>query len=225
MYVAVSLAGTVAFGISGGLAAVRGRLDAFGVVSVAVVAAVAGGIARDLLIGIPSVAFQEPMYLLASAIAGLICCVVPAQLNRTPSLVLFADALGLGLFCVTGTARALAHGLSPVSAAILGMITGVGGGVVRDLLLRELPLILRSDIYAIPALLGASVFAAGDSFDFAPPGVAAVAALVCVGLRLVGIRYQLQIPRPASGMRRADRAEGKTRRPSLRRGAGQVRSS
>jgi uncharacterized membrane protein YeiH len=190
----LNLAGTFVFGLSGGMAGVRARLDLLGVIVLAFVVALAGGIIRDLLIGIPPATFRDGRYLTAAAAAGIVSFLARPVLDRVDRALTFSDAIGLGLFCVTGASAALAHHLGPVQSIILGAITGVGGGMVRDLLLRQIPNILRTDLYAVPALLGATVLVvahrAGARSAFFP----LLAAGVCIALRLVGVRYGIALP-------------------------------
>src|SRR5918911_2419089 len=149
--------GTFVFGLSGGMAGVRAQLDLFGVVVLAAVVGLAGGITRDLLIGTPPATFRDWRYLAAAGAAGLICFFARPALERIQRSVLVFDAVGLGLFCVTGATKALDFGVGPVPAALLGAITGIGGGMLRDVLLGDVPTVLRHELYAIPALLGAAV--------------------------------------------------------------------
>src|SRR3954467_7109630 len=153
----LNLAGTFVFGLSGGVAAVRAKLDLFGVVLLAAGVGLAGGITRDVLIGTRPATFRDWRYLAAAAAAGVVCFFAGRVLERAERSIMIFDALGLGLFAVTGATKALQFGLGPVPAILLGTITGVGGGMLRDVLLREVPTVLREGLYAIPALLGATV--------------------------------------------------------------------
>src|SRR3954447_13688745 len=119
----LNLAGTFVFGLSGGLAAVRARLDLFGVLVLAAVVGLAGGITRDVLIGVPPETFRDGRYLAAVGAAGVVCILAGATLERWRRAVLVFDAVGLSLFCVTGASKALTFGLGPVQAVILGAIT------------------------------------------------------------------------------------------------------
>src|SRR6476620_2579777 len=148
LILALNLAATFVFGLSGGLAAVRARLDLFGVLVLAAVVGLAGGITRDLLIGVPPATFRDWRYLAAAAAAGLVCFFGRPLLERIKRSVLIFDAVGLGLFCVTGATKALDFGVGPVPAILLGAITGVGGGMLRDVLLGEVPTVLRHELYA-----------------------------------------------------------------------------
>lgn len=192
----LNLAGTFVFGISGGLAAVRARLDMFGVTVLAVIVGIAGGITRDLLIGIPPQTFRDWRYLIAGTAAGLLTFVAHGVLSRLERPILIFDAGGLALFCVTGSAAALHNNLGPLESIVLGAITGVGGGALRDVLLREVPVVLRGGLYAIPALLGAAVVVVGWEVGAKTILVPILGAAVCFGIRLVGIYLNLSLPRP-----------------------------
>ena len=193
----LNLAGTFVFGLSGGLAAVRARLDLFGVVVLAAVVGLAGGITRDVLIGTPPATFRDWRYLAATAAAGVVCFFAGRALERAERSVMIFDALGLGLFAVTGATKALQFGLGPVQAVLLGTITGVGGGMLRDMLLREVPTVLREGLYAIPALLGASVLVVAQQLGSTNPLYPVLGVVVCVVVRLFGLRYGVSVPTPA----------------------------
>lgn len=195
----LNLAGTFVFGLSGGLAAVRARLDLLGVVVLAAVVALAGGITRDVLIGTPPATFRDWRYLAAAAAAGLVCFVAARQVGRAERGIALFDALGLGLFAVTGATKALQFGLGPVQAAILGTITGVGGGMLRDLLLREVPTVLREGLYAIPAFLAAAVLVVADELGSTSPVFPVLGVVVCVAVRLLALRYGVNLATPAAG--------------------------
>ena len=190
----LSLAGTFVFGLSGGLAGVRAKLDVFGVVVLAVVVGLAGGVTRDVLIGIPPAAFRDWRYLAVAGAAGLVTVLAHAALTRLERPILVLDAAGLALFCVTGASTALDHGVGSVGAAVLGAITGVGGGVLRDVLVRQIPVVLRSGLYAIPALVGASIVVAASEQGVDHVAVPIIGAFVCFGIRLAGIVFGLSVP-------------------------------
>ena len=162
----LNLVGTFVFGLSGGMAGVRKQLDLFGAVVLAVVVGIAGGTIRDLLIGIPPATFRDWRYLAVAGGAGLLTSLAHPAINRLQRPIDALDAAGLALFCVTGAATALAHRLGVVDSVILGAITGIGGGMLRDILVREIPTVLRGGLYAIPALVGAGIvvvaYHAGD---------------------------------------------------------------
>jgi uncharacterized membrane protein YeiH len=190
----LNLAGTFVFGLSGGLAAVRAKLDLFGVVVLAAVVGLAGGITRDVLIGTPPATFRDWRYLAAAAAAGVVCFFAGRALERAERSVMIFDALGLGLFAVTGATKALQFGLGPVQAILLGTITGVGGGMLRDVLLRQVPTVLREGLYAIPALLGAAVLVLAQEAGSTNPVFPVLGVLVCVVVRLFGLRYGVSVP-------------------------------
>src|SRR5690348_5946574 len=191
----LNLVGTFVFGLSGGMAGVRAKLDLFGAVVLAVVVGIAGGTIRDLLIGIPPATFRDWRYLAVAAGAGLVTSLVHPAIDRLQRPIDALDAAGLALFCVTGAATALAHRLGVVDAVILGAITGIGGGMVRDILVGEIPTVLRGGLYAIPALVGAGIvvvaYHAGDKTVLFP----IVGAAVCFLMRMAGLRYGLGLPR------------------------------
>jgi uncharacterized membrane protein YeiH len=190
----LNLAGTFVFGLSGGLAAVRAKLDFIGVVVLAVAVGLAGGITRDLLIGIPPTTFRDWRYLAVAGGAGLVTFLASATIGRFGRSIIVLDAAGLSLFCVTGAATALQHRVGPVAAVILGAVTGIGGGMLRDVLLREVPVVLREGLYAVPALLGASVVVGASEAHTRGLGFPIVGAGVCFAIRLVGIRWDVNVP-------------------------------
>lgn len=191
----LDLAGTFAFAISGALVAVRNRLDLFGVLVLAFAAAAAGGILRDIALGAtPPVALVDWRYAAVSIAAGLLTFFRHAQVERMRNPVQLFDAVGLGLFAVLGTSKALQAGLGPLAAIMLGILTGVGGGVVRDVLVAQIPGVLKRELYAVAALLGAVVVVAGDRADLPPAPVAIVGAVLCFILRWLAIRRGWRLP-------------------------------
>jgi uncharacterized membrane protein YeiH len=158
------------------------------------VVGLAGGITRDVLIGIPPQTFRDWRYLAVAGGAGLVTFLAPSVLGRLERPVLVLDAAGLALFSVTGASTALEHHVGAVEAIVLGAITGVGGGVLRDILVREIPVVLRAGLYAIPALLGAGVVVGaqeGGAHNLAFP---LVGAAVCFVVRLAGVHFDLNVP-------------------------------
>jgi uncharacterized membrane protein YeiH len=194
---AFDLAGCFVFALSGGLAAVRARLDVFGVVVVGTVTAIGGGILRDVLIGTtpPNALRHWPYLAVPAAAAGLVFVWHPA-LTRLRRPIVVLDAAGLGLFTVTGTRAALDRGLDPAGAIAVGLLTGIGGGVLRDVLLREIPLVLRrGEIYALAAAVGAVFVVAGRELGW-PPGWQAAGAVAVFGLRLLAVWRHWVAPMP-----------------------------
>jgi uncharacterized membrane protein YeiH len=207
----LDLGGTFVFAISGAVAAVNRRLDIFGILVLSFVAGNFGGISRDVLIGaVPPAALTDGRYLLVSVLAGLVTFFLYAGVDRLHAPVLLFDAAGLAFFAVAGAQKALEFNLSPVMAALLGMLTGIGGGMTRDVLLMDIPQVLRSDLYAVAALAGASIVVVGHVLG-ASYGISAVAGgATCFGLRFGAMRYGLRLPaahlsaRHRAGVRTSD---------------------
>src|SRR3954464_181823 len=155
----LDLTGTFAFAVNGALTALRlARLDIVGVVTLGIITAIGGGIIRDVLIGaLPPATFSDWRYLAVAAGGGLVAFFAGRRLERLNTPITLLDAAGLSLFAVTGASKALEFGLGPAQAVILGAVTGVGGGTLRDVLIRQIPSVMRSGLYAIPALVGATV--------------------------------------------------------------------
>lgn len=205
----LDLGGTFVFALSGALAAVRRRLDIFGVLVLGVAAATAGGVARDVLIGaVPPASVQDWRYLAAAILAGMVTFRWAALIEKLQNPVRMFDAAGLALFAVAGTQKALEFGIDPMIAPLLGMLTGIGGGMARDLLLAQVPMVLRADLYAIAALAGAVVVVGGDVLGL--PSVPAViaGAVLCFTLRMLAVRRGWQLPRPPAPDRPGDPGGG-----------------
>lgn len=200
--VVLDLVGIGVFAISGALVAVRKDLDVFGVLVLAGTTGLGGGFLRDVLIGAtPPAALADWRYLLVPIGAGLLTFVYHPALGRMERTVNVFDAFGLALFCVAGAAKALDHGLGPLPAALMGMVTGIGGGMIRDVLAGRVPVIFRGELYAIPALAGALVTVLGVRADLPELLVTVVGAGVCLVWRLLAIwrRWQAPVARgPAS---------------------------
>jgi len=195
MLVALEFLGLVAFAASGALAAVRARLDVFGVIVLGLTTALGGGIIRDVLLGVhPPTTLRTWPYLTAGALTAIIVFVFHPQVARLRRPMLVADAIGLGLFATSGTAVALALDAPVYTACLIGMTTGIGGGAIRDLLLREIPLVLRREIYALAALLGALLVGAGHLLHLPETPVLAVASAVVVAVRLLALWRQWHAP-------------------------------
>jgi uncharacterized membrane protein YeiH len=190
----LNLTGTFVFGLSGGLAAVRFKLDAFGVVVLAAVVGLAGGIIRDVLIGVPPATFRDWRYLAVAGGAGLVTWLLFPLLGRAQRPIDIFDAGGLALFCVTGAATAIQHRLGVAESVILGAITGIGGGMLRDVLVREIPAVLRGGLYAIPALIGAGIVVTAARLGAHGVVFPIVATAACFVIRLAGIHYDLNLP-------------------------------
>ena len=191
----LDLGGTFVFALSGAVAAVRYRLDIFGVMVLAFAAGNVGGITRDLLIGaVPPAAISSLNYLGVSILAGLIVFFWDPLVTRHSNTVLWFDAIGLAFFAVAGAEKALVHGLNPVMAALLGMLTGIGGGMLRDVLVMQIPTVLRSDLYALAALVGAAIVVGGHALNIHAVATTVVGGLACFALRYMAIRHGWHLP-------------------------------
>jgi uncharacterized membrane protein YeiH len=198
LLVVLDMSGIFVCALSGGLVGVRKGLDLFGVLVLAAATGLGGGFTRDVLIGaVPPAALADWRYLAVPVVAGLVTFLFHPALGRMERLVTVFDAAGLGLFCVAGALKALDYGLGPVPAALMGTLTAVGGGVVRDILAGRVPVVLRSELYATPALVGASVAVAGGLTALETWTYAIPAAALCTTWRLVAVWRGWHAPRPA----------------------------
>jgi uncharacterized membrane protein YeiH len=195
---ALDFAGVFVFALSGSLAAVSKRLDIVGVVVLGTVAAIGGGLVRDVLLGdVPPPALADWRYVVVATVASVLVFFFHPHVNRLGRAMRLFDAAGLGLFAVAGTAKALDAGLGPVPACLLGVVTGVGGGLLRDLLLGEIPLVLRTgELYAVTALAGSVVVVVADGLDVRGPAATWPAVALVFLLRIAAIRRHWSAPLP-----------------------------
>jgi uncharacterized membrane protein YeiH len=193
----LDLVGTFAFAVNGALTALRiARIDIVGAVALAMITALGGGVLRDILMGaLPPATFSDWRYLAVATAGGVLAFVTNRPLARLHKLITALDAAGLSLFAVAGALTALRHGLGAGQAVLLGGITGVGGGTLRDVLIGRIPTVLRSDLYAIPALLGAAAAVLGDRAGVDGLSAALVASGACFAVRMLGVTFRLQAPR------------------------------
>ncbi|WP_395659114.1 trimeric intracellular cation channel family protein [Nocardioides sp.] len=195
--VVFDLVGVFVFAISGALVAIRKGLDVFGVVVLAGATGLGGGVLRDVLIGAsPPAALTDWRYLVAPVVAGLLAFRYHPALGRMERSVTVLDAFGLGLFCVTGALKALDYDLGLLAAALMGMVTGIGGGMLRDVLASRVPAVFRGELYGTPALAGAVVVVAGAQTDLPTLVVALVGGGLCTVWRLLAIWRHWQAPIP-----------------------------
>jgi uncharacterized membrane protein YeiH len=193
----LDLAGIFVFAVTGGLVAVRKQFDIFGVLVLAGTTGLGGGFLRDVLIdATPPAALADWRYLLVPVAAGLVTFVFHPAFGRLERLINILDAAGLGLFCVTGALKALDFGLGPVPAALMGMVTGIGGGMARDLLAGRVPVVFSSELYATPALLGATWAVLGDYWELPVAWVALPGVVICFGMRILALRRDWHAPLP-----------------------------
>lgn len=196
----LDLAGTFVFALNGALTAIEAaRVDVVGVITLGVITAIGGGTMRDLLIGaIPPAAFQDWRYLAVAMAGGLAAFASSHRLGQLAGIITILDAAGLSMFAVTGATKALSSGLGAVPAVILGGVTAVGGGTIRDVLVRRIPSVLHSEgtLYAIPALAAASIAVAASSTHTYGTPAALGAVTACFALRMTAVRYHLTAPVP-----------------------------
>ena len=192
----LDLVGTFVFAVSGAVSGVKHRIDLFGVLVLSFVAATAGGIIRDLLIGaIPPASVKDWRYIILPLGAGCVTFFWYPLIAKMKSPVQLFDALGLALFAVVGAGKAMAFHLGPGAAVLMGVLTGIGGGMARDILVAEVPVVFTAELYAVAALAGAAVVVIGDvvfpSFAAVAP---AIGGIVCVALRLLAIQKGWKLP-------------------------------
>ena len=220
LLLALDLAGTFVFAMSGALTAVKHRLDLFGIVVLSLAAATFGGISRDLLIGaVPPAALVDWRYIVVPVLAGITVFFTYSATTRLYTAVLILDGAGLAFFAVSGALKALTFGLTPLAAIVLGALTGIGGGIARHILVAEIPTVLQADLYAIPALAGASVVVIGKMMQLPTLPVAVAGGSLCFGLRFMAIRYGWRLPRAgqpdqatSDALPPSDKASGGTKR-------------
>ena len=195
LYTVFDLLGTFVFAVSGAISGVRHRLDLFGVLVLSFLAATSGGIIRDVTIGAtPPSALQDWRYLAVSTAAGMLTFYNIATWSKLRRPLLIFDAAGLGLFCGAGASKALAFGLSPWAAILIGVLTGIGGGVVRDVVMSEVPTVFQSEIYATAALAGAALVVVGSNQNWLPFLTTFAGAFLCFGLRCIAIWRSWSLP-------------------------------
>lgn len=195
---ALDLTGTFVFGLNGALTALRAtRLDVVGVVTLGMMTALGGGVIRDVLIGsLPPATFLYWPYFALAVGGAFIAFVLNRGLAALGMTLTALDAIGLSVFAVIGASKAVAAGLGAAPAVLLGVITAVGGGTIRDALVGQVPTVLRSELYAIPALVAAAMTVIAIGLDVYGLPAALGAAAVCFAIRMLGVRYKLNAPRP-----------------------------
>jgi uncharacterized membrane protein YeiH len=197
LHLALDLVGVFAFALSGGLVAVKKRFDLFGVLVLAVGAALGGGIMRDVLIGrIPPVGISDWRLLTSAVVAGLVTFLYHPAVERISRFVRVLDAAGLAVFAVGGSLTALGAGMDALTSVIVGGITAVGGGVVRDVLAGQVPEVLRREMYALPALFGSVLIVTAHHFDLVTPVTIWGSVAVMFLLRMVAVVLDVHAPKP-----------------------------
>lgn len=193
----LDLVGTFAFALNGGLTAVRAaRVDIVGVIALGMVTAMGGGIVRDIMLNVQPATFQDWRYLAVAAAGAFIAFAFSWLLQRLAVPIEILDAIGLSVFAVAGATKAMHFGFGPAQAMILGTLTAVGGGTIRDVLILRVPSVLSEGLYAIPAFIGAAITVAAIGLEFYGTAAAVSAAVVCWLIRVVGVYFKLNAPRP-----------------------------
>lgn len=197
LQLALDLVGVFAFALSGGLVAVKKRLDLFGVLVLAAAAALGGGVLRDLLIGhVPPVGLSDWRLLTCAVVAGLATFVYHPGIERIGRFVRVLDAAGLAVFAIGGSLKALGAGMDPLTSVLVGGITAVGGGMIRDVLAGQVPEVLRREMYALPALLGSALVVAAHHYDVISPLVVWGCVLLVFGVRMAAVLLDIHAPKP-----------------------------
>ncbi|MFG1930882.1 trimeric intracellular cation channel family protein [Mycobacterium sp. NPDC048908] len=205
----LDLIGTFVFGLNGALTAVRAaRLDVVGVVTLGMMTALGGGVVRDVVIGaIPPATFRDWRYFALALGGGLIAFVLSRWLIRLETPITVLDAIGLSVFAVIGASKAVEFGLGVAPALLLGVVTAVGGGTIRDTMVGQIPTVLRSELYAIPALVAAAITVAAIRLDVYGLPAALAAAAACFVIRMIGVRFDLHAPGPPGAERNSRRPD------------------
>ncbi|MFD3446801.1 trimeric intracellular cation channel family protein [Microbacteriaceae bacterium 4G12] len=152
--------GIIASAVSGTLVGIKKRLDWFGVICLAVATALGGGVVRDIMIGsLPPMAFIKPTYFIISVITAFFTCIFYKKINKFQNIIMLTDAVGLGVFTAVGASTAFEHHMgTPFLVISMGLITGIGGGIIRDIFAKDIPYVFRKEVYAIASILGAIGF-------------------------------------------------------------------
>jgi len=198
LFLVLDLTGVFAFALNGALTAIQvSRLDIVGVVTLGMITALGGGIIRDVFLdALPPATFSDGRYLVVAAVGSLVAFAFGRHLERWMDPILVLDAAGLSLFSVSGALKTLEYGGGPAQAVILGAVTAVGGGTVRDVLIGRIPVVLRSELYAVPALVGAVVLVSAAEFGAQEVGAAVGGAVLCFLIRMLAVRLGLEAPTP-----------------------------
>lgn len=192
----LDIAGTFVFAVAGAFRATRHRLDLLGIMVLAVATGVGGGMIRDMLLGAtPAAAIQSELYLGVCLAGGLLVFLAADHVGAQWNRVMIMDAIGLGVFAAIGGIKGMDYGLGPIGVMIMAALTATGGGVVRDVLVREIPAVIRHDFYATAALIGGAALLGAEALDLARPLQIAVAATVTSGLRFYAMVRGVGLPR------------------------------
>ena len=187
--------GTIAFAISGALAAMTRKLDLFGIFIIAFVTAIGGGTVRDILIGNNPVMWMEnTFYIYLISAVTFLTIVFRHKINHLKTSLFLFDTIGLGVFTITGVEAGISNGLSPIISIALGAITGTFGGVIRDILCNEIPVIFRKEIYATACLVGALGYVVLYNLNVDNDVIYVVTSLIVISIRLVVVKFKISLP-------------------------------
>ena len=190
----MGLVGMAVFAVSGALAAMRRELDLFGLVVIAIVTAVGGGTVRDIILDVPVFWVQDPTVLYIAIAMAVTTPLWGRYLESRIKVLIWADACGLALFAVTGTEKALSLGATPIIAVTMGVMTAAAGGVIRDILCNEIPLVLKKELYALPAIIGGACLVGLQILELDHRLNILISCLLTLTIRLVAIQYSLSLP-------------------------------
>lgn len=191
----LEIIGTIAFALSGGMMAVRKSMDLFGIMVLAVITAIGGGIIRDVLLGIlPPFCFTNPVYILLGILSGLIVFLIYQYLEKLNNIIVIFDTIGLGTFTLIGTATAYPR-VGLLGAVVLGTITGIAGGMIRDTMSMEIPFVLKKEIYASACILGSALYCILVRFDAPKNAAVYIPVLTIILIRFLAIKYNLNLPK------------------------------
>ncbi len=195
LFEALDLTGTFVFAVAGGFRGTRHALDLLGVLVLAVVTGVGGGLIRDMLIGAtPAASLADERYLVVCLIGGIVAFLASGRVAQQWNKVMIADAVGLGVFAAIGAAKASAFGLGPVGVMGMAALTATGGGAIRDVLVGEIPAVIRHDFYATAAIIGGAVYMGVESLGLSNAVAIWTTTLVVTGLRFWAMVGNLRLP-------------------------------
>lgn len=191
----LEILGTTAFAISGALAAMDRRLDLFGIFIIAFVTAIGGGTLRDTLIGNTPVSWMEnTIYVYLIGLVTTLAIIFREKINYLKTSLFLFDTIGLGVFTITGVEIGIRHNLDPIISIAIGAMTGTFGGVIRDILCNEIPVIFRKEIYATACIIGGFVFVIMHSLGANQDIIYLTTTLIIIGIRLLVVKYHISLP-------------------------------
>lgn len=191
----LDLLGTIAFAISGALAAMNRRLDLFGIFIIAFVTAIGGGTLRDILIGSTPVTWMEnTLYIYLIGVVTIVAIIFRRKLNHLKTSLFLFDTIGLGVFTITGVEMGIQNDLNPIISITLGAMTGTFGGAIRDILCNEIPVIFRKEIYATACIIGGLAFVILHQLGVDTDIIYIVTTLTVIIIRLVVVKYHISLP-------------------------------